>query len=97
MAYMRSAYLGYQYAWKDDQCFVVRLEDICFDARNTVAAIYDFVGLDFKRVSASEVNVSITRLDRRSVSSMHSSLRTFLQNSERICCDFEFDRWFFPF
>ena len=47
-AYMRSAYLGYQYAWQDDHCFVVRLEDICFDARNTVTAIYDFVGLEFK-------------------------------------------------
>ena len=101
MAYMRSAYLGYQYAWKDDQCFVVRLEDICFDARNTVAAIYDFVGLEFK---TEYLRLRGKRFNNTVGSSISvGACMQFLEDLpseifERICCDFaEFDRWFFPF
>ena len=100
-AYMRSAYLGYQYAWQDDHCFVVRLEDICFDARNTVTAIYDFVGLEFK---SEFLSLRGKRFQNTSGSSISvGACMQFLDSlpisiQERICNDFsEFDRWFFPF
>ena len=100
-AYMRSAYLGYQYAWRNDNCFVVRLEDICFDARNTVGALYDFVGIDFK---SEFLSLRSKRFNNTSGSSISvgacmqflDDLPVFIQ--ERILEDFsEFDRWFFPF
>lgn len=101
IAYMRSAYLGYQYAWQDDGCFVVRLEDICFDARNTVSAIYEFVGLEFE---SEYLSLRSKRFNNTSGSSISvGACMQFLDDlpaaiQDRICSDFaEFDRWFFPF
>ena len=101
LAYMRSAYLGYQYAWQDDGCFVVRLEDICFDARNTVGALYDFVGLEFK---SEYLSLRSKRFNNTSGSSISvGACMQFLDGlprpiQDRICIDFaEFERWFFPF
>jgi hypothetical protein len=101
MVYMRSAYKGYLYAWKNKNCHVVRLEDICFNAKSTVKSMFDFVGLDFKNkylylsnkrfknTSGSSINVG-------SCMAFMDALPTRIQ--ERVCSDYsEFDKWFYPF
>ena len=46
--YMQSAYQGYQYAWESERCHVIRLEDVCFNAKASVKLMFEFVQLEFK-------------------------------------------------
>ena len=101
LLYMRSAYQGYQYAWNNDQCTVVRLEDICFNARDTVKSMFDFVKLEFtceyldlrnKRFG----NTSGTSISVNSCMQFMGALPKHIQT--KIKEDFsEFDLWFYPF
>jgi hypothetical protein len=105
--YMRSAYEGYLYAWKNKNCHVVRLEDICFDAKNTANKMFDFVGLKFKNeyfnLSNKRFNNTIawsrqfgSSINVGSCMAFMDALPTRIQ--ERVCSDFsEFDKWFYPF
>ena len=99
--YMRSAYNGYEYAWKNNNCLVLRLEDICFDAKNTVQKMFDFVNIGFnieflslrhkrfKNTSGSSINVN-------SCMEFMDILPKLIQN--KIIKDFaEFDKWFYSF
>ena len=68
MIYMRSAYKGYRYAWKNKNCHVVRLEDICFNSKNTVKEMFDFVGIEFK---AEYLNLRNKRFNNTTGSSIN--------------------------
>ena len=99
--YMRSAYQGYQYAWESERCKVVRLEDICFNAKETVQSMFEFVQLDF---SYEYLDLRSKRFGNTSGSSIsvNSCMRfmTALPNhiQSKIKDDFEeFDRWFYDF
>ena len=105
--YMRSAYKGYRYAWRNKNCHVVRLEDICFNAKNTVKEMFDFVGLEFK---SEYLNLKNKRFNntiewsRQFGSSINvGSCMGFMdvlpsRIQERLCSDFsEFDKWFYHF
>ena len=101
MAYMRSAYNGYCYAWEHKDCHVVRLEDICFSAKSTVENMFNFVGIEFKN---EYLNLRNKRFNNTSGSSISvGSCMAFMdvlpkEIQERVCSDFsEFDRWFYPF
>lgn len=101
IAYMRSAYEGYKYAWNDPDCLVVRLEDVCFDAKNTVKTMFEFVDIKFQ---TEFLNLKHKRFENTSGSSINVNscmqfmdvLPTSLQ--KKILRDFsEFDQWFYPF
>ena len=99
--YMRSAYAGYQYAWENDSCLVLRLEDICFDAKATVESMFNFVNLEFK---CEYLDLRHKRFGNTSGSSINvNSCMRFMQElpqhiQSKIEKDFsEFDLWFYPF
>ena len=101
MNYMRSAYHGYQHAWSDSRCLVVRLEDICFDAKKTVKSMYDFVGIEFK---TEYLNLRHKRFGNTSGYSISvGSCMDFMdilpkKIQEMIVTDFaEFTDWFYSF
>ena len=101
MAYMRSAYKGYHHAWNTKNCHVVRLEDLCFNAKATVEDMFEFVGLEFKN---EYLNLRNKRFGNTSGSSINvGSCMAFMDGlperiQDQICSDFsEFDRWFYPF
>ena len=101
IAYMRSAYEGYQYAWKDPNCLVVKLEDICFDAKNTVKSMFEFVDIKFR---TEFLNLRHKRFNNTSGSSINvNSCMQFMDVlpislQQKILRDFsEFDQWFYPF
>ena len=99
--YMRSAYQGYQYAWENDQCSVIHLEDICFNAKEAVKSMFDFVGLEFKCEyldlrSKRFGNTSGSSISVNSCMQFMTELPEHIQT--RIKDDFsEFDRWFYDF
>lgn len=99
--YMRSAYSGYEYAWENDSCLVLRLEDICFNAKATVESMFHFVGLDFK---CQYLDLRHKRFGNTSGSSINvNSCMRFMEAlpehiQKKVQTDFaEFDRWFYPF
>ena len=99
--YMRSAYQGYQYAWENERCKVVRLEDICFNAKDTVRSMFEFVQLEF---SCEYLDLRSKRFGNTSGSSISVNscmqFMTALPNhiQSKIKDDFsEFDRWFYDF
>ena len=99
--YMRSAYKGYQYAWDSEKCIVIRLEDICFNARQTVQLMFEFAGLEFKcdyldLRHKRFGNTSGTSISVNSCMQFMAALPQHIQS--KILEDFsEFDRWFYPF
>ena len=99
--YMRSAYAGYQYAWNNDSCLVLRLEDICFNAKATVESMFNFVGLEFR---CEYLDLRHKRFGNTSGSSIsvNSCMQFMTELPEHIQSkvkeDFsEFDRWFYDF
>nr|WP_115094647.1 sulfotransferase [Synechococcus sp. UW106] len=99
--YMRSAYQGYKHAWGNNQCTVVRLEEICFNARETIESMFEFIELEFKleyldfhnqrykHTSGSSININ-------SCMQFMTKLPKYIQ--KKIEDDFsEFDRWFYNF
>ena len=99
--YMRSAYQGYQYAWENERCKVVRLEEICFNAKDTVRSMFEFVQLEF---SCEYLDLRSKRFGNTSGSSISVNscmqFMTALPNhiQSKIKDDFsEFDRWFYDF
>ena len=101
IAYMRSAYAGYQYAWNNPNCLVVRLEEICFNAKNTVMSIFEFVDINFE---TEFLNLRHKRFGNTSGSSINvNSCMQFMDAlpisiQQKIVTDFsEFDQWFYPF
>ena len=101
ISYMRSAYTGYQYAWNNDSTLVLRLEDICFNAKYTVETMFNFVGLDFK---CEYLDLRHKRFKNTSGSSISvNSCMQFMQElpihiQKKIETDFsQFDLWFYPF
>jgi len=101
LLYMRSAYEGYQYAWESDRCIVIRLEDVCFNAKATVASMFDFANLDFNCEyldlrSKRFGNTSGSSISVNSCMQFMSALPEHIQS--KIKEDFsEFDRWFYDF
>lgn len=101
ISYMRSAYEGYQYAWNNESCLVLRLEDICFNAKATVESMFNFVGLEFR---CEYLDLRHKRFGNTSGSSISvNSCMRFMealpkQIQSKVEKDFaEFDRWFYPF
>ena len=99
--YMRSAYQGYQYAWESDRCKVIRLEDICFNAKGTVQSMFEFAQLEF---SCEYLDLRSKRFGNTSGSSISvNSCMQFMgalpkRIQSRIKDDFsEFDGWFYEF
>ena len=99
--YMGSAYQGYQYAWKSDRCTVIRLEDVCFNAKATVKSMFEFAQLEFKCEyldlrSKRFGNTSGSSVSVNSCMQFMTALPEHIQS--RIKEDFsEFDRWFYDF
>ena len=98
---MRSAYAGYQYAWNNPNCHVIRLEDICFDAKNAVMSMFEFVDIKFQ---TEFLNLKHKRFGNTSGSSINvNSCMQFMDVlpssiQQKILTDFsEFDQWFYPF
>ena len=99
--YMRSAYQGYQYAWGNERCKVVRLEDICFNAKETVRSMFEFVQLEFSYEyldlrSKRFGNTSGSSISVNSCMQFMTELPNHIQS--KIKDEFsEFDRWFYDF
>ena len=99
--YMRSAYQGDQYAWGNERCKVVRLEDICFNAKETVRSMFEFVQLEFSYEyldlrSKRFGNTSGSSISVNSCMQFMGALPKHIQT--KIKEDFsEFDLWFYPF
>lgn len=99
--YMRSAYKGYQYAWGNERCKVVRLEDICFNAKETVRSMFEFVQLEFSYEyldlrSKRFGNTSGSSISVNSCMQFMTELPNHIQS--KIKDEFsEFDRWFYDF
>ena len=101
LLYMRSAYQGYQYAWESNRCNIIRLEDVCFNAKQTVKSMFEFVGLEFKCQyldlrNKRFGNTSGSSISVNSCMQFMAALPDHIQT--RIKEDFsEFDRWFYDF
>ena len=101
ISYMRSGYIGYQYAWNDNSCLVIRLEDICFNAKATVKSMFEFVGLEFK---SKYLDLKHKRFDNTFGTSISvNSCMRFMEElpkhiQSKVENDFsEFEHWFYPF
>jgi len=101
LLYMRSAYKGYLHAWESDRCKVVRLEDICFNAKDTVQSMFEFVKLEFNCEyldlrSKRFGNTSGSSISVNSCMQFMTALPKHIQS--KIKSDFsEFERWFYEF
>jgi len=99
--YMQSAYQGYQYAWESERCHVIRLEDVCFNAKASVKLMFEFVQLEFKCEyldlrNKRFGNTSGSSISVNSCMQFMSTLPEHIQS--KIKEDFsEFDRWFYDF
>ena len=99
---MKQVYEGYQYCWNhSNQCLVVRLEDLCFSAVNTIRKIDNFIGKEYfpeqfflknKRyghTKGNSINVSVAV---EHLASLPTSLVSDIAAQFK-----EFDRWFYDF
>ena len=100
--YMESAYEGYLYAWGNpNKCLVMRLEDICLEAKKSLQLIDDFLEIPF---SYNQLFFPDKRTDHTRGKSIDSSIAiSWLQEmpqktQESVSKDFKiFDRWFYRF
>ena len=99
---MESAYKGYLYAWDNpEECLVMRLEDICLEAKKSLKIIDEFLKIPFsygqlffpeKRTShtqGSSIDVSVAVIWSKE---MPKQLQTLILKDFK-----EFDRWFYKF
>ena len=100
-AYMRSAYDGYLHAWENEDCLVIRLEEICFSAASTVRSMFEFVNVPFEHEYLDLRNKRFGNTSGSSISV--NSCMNFMEKipkhiQKKILEDFsEFDHWFYPF
>ena len=99
---MKQAYEGCQYCWNSSgQCIVIRLEELCFSATETLKKIDDFVGVKYSPLQFSlrdkryghtkgnSVNISVA-VDH--LISLPADLVSDIAYQFK-----EFDQWFYDF
>jgi hypothetical protein len=99
LQYMETAYRSYLYAWQNDQCLVVRLEDLCLNMHAILQLMFAHVGLTFSLdyLYIRQRRYPESRGNFISVSEAFSYRESLPQEIQsRVLGDFgHLDRWFY--